>query len=286
MSLPTPTSDPSDAADSPPSANHKTSLTHRVFVGTFWIMAGRVLSVLALFASSVLLSARLTDAEFSTYLLASFLMPFFAVLANWGSQEILMREVRASLVQGDARWAHQAIKSCLTICAAASLMVGAGLIFLLWLWQPQRSHWATLHSQIVLVALWIFFQTMGQVASEGCRGCGKFGWSVALYTKSGGWATNALAALLIFAFWPGAQHADFTLVMILQVLASALPACAGIAALFWNLRIHVSGEPARTCQLRNGARFAGARSDCPLVLGGKLATARVLFDHHRHRTVG
>ncbi|HMO83472.1 MAG TPA: oligosaccharide flippase family protein [Lacipirellulaceae bacterium] len=211
------------------------TLSQRIVVGTAWIMAGRVLSILALLAGNVLLSHRLSDAEFGAYLMASFLMPFFAVLANWGSQEILMREVRASLVAGDSARAWWAIRSCVTICAGASLLVGCGLAGVMGSWRAEQAHWIVLQDHVVLIALWIFFQTMGQVASEACRGCGQFGWSVALYTKSGGAATNVLAVLFFLAAWPTMQPADFTVVLILQVLASALPAIAGFIALSRNL---------------------------------------------------
>lgn len=209
-------------------------------------MCGRVLSIAALFAVNMLLDNRLTDAEFSAYLLASFLVPFLALLGNLGTPEILMRDVRRSLVAGDVARARRLVLSCMAICAAASLAVGAVLFAASQFVHTTKPHWQELQNQVGPLALWLVFQTLCQVAGEACRGCDRFALSGAIYTKSGGWLVNSLSAALVFALWPQAKPADFTQVMLVQVLATAIPAVYG----FWALaRILVRPPAAQTAGL-------------------------------------
>jgi O-antigen/teichoic acid export membrane protein len=223
-----------DATSKSPHGLHA-PLRRRLFVGTAWVLAGRALSMAALFAVNVLLAHRVNDAELSAYLLASFIIPFLALLANLGTPEILMRDIRVSLVQGRVDRVRHLITASLVICITMALVVGAAMIVALRAVHFEKAHWQVIQQQSVLFALWVVFQTTCQVVGEAFRGCDKFASAAAIYTQSGGWITNTLSAALIFSIWPHAAHASFTQVMLIQVIATAIPALAGMALLYRGL---------------------------------------------------
>jgi O-antigen/teichoic acid export membrane protein len=230
-----PTPSEFDVAASKPRHGLHAPLRRRLFVGTAWVLAGRALSMAALFAVNVLLAHRINDAELSAYLLASFLIPFLALLANLGTPEILMRDIRVSLVQRRVARVRHLITASLIICISMALVVGAAMVIALKALQFEKAHWQVIQQQALLFALWIIFQTACQVVGEAFRGCDKFASAAAIYTQSGGWVANTLSAALILAFWPHATHASFSQVLLIQVVATAIPALAGAALLYRSL---------------------------------------------------
>ena len=208
-------------ANSPP-------LFARIFSGTAWIIGGRVLSVGALFASSSLLAYRMDDGDLGAYLMATFLMPFFAVLTNLGSQEILLRDLRRRIVRDDWASARQAFVSCLTICVTCCLILAVVIVGGARLVAFERPHWFGLQTNAPWLALWIFLQTTTQVCSEVARGLNRFGLSTALYTKSGGWWCNGLMAIMAVALWHNAESASLRSVLVVQTVAAGVPAAIGL----------------------------------------------------------
>ncbi|HYO26209.1 MAG TPA: oligosaccharide flippase family protein, partial [Lacipirellulaceae bacterium] len=227
-------------ADPPP---RRPSLRRRLLRGVSWMLIGRVASMASLFAVNVLLARRMGDAELGAYLLASFLVPFFAQLMSLGTTDIALRVVRRGHVTGDPDISRAMIRACLILYVASGAVVSAVLVVLCRVLAEGRPAWQLLSESAHWFALWMLLYTGSQLTSELFRGRDMFGLSTAMFSKSGGWLSNVLTLGAIAAASLASDDLDLPLVLGLHVAMLALAVLVGGALAYRDLWLRPGPAP-------------------------------------------
>jgi O-antigen/teichoic acid export membrane protein len=240
------------------------ALGRRILASVSWTMLGRVFSTVSLLAAAALLKRQLDDVEFQGYILASFLVPFLAQLVNLGSTDVLLRVMRKSHVENDPAMARSGAAACMKLFVVSGIGTTALFVALSRFLREKDEYWRLMDQSWGWIALWFCLYSYCQIVAEVFRGRDWFGWSGALFTKSGGWLPNTLLIAALLAASLATNDLSFSTVMALHALTLGAAVAFGAVAASKALQ----ADPARVPEsLREtlGEEAAESIADAALV---------------------
>jgi len=161
-----------------------------------WVVAWRLVGILATLAVNILAARLLGPADFGIYLLITTVMALGGLLGMAGLNEAGLRFVSESLGLNRPALARAYLRRVLMAVAITSLLAAVVIAGGMILFQRQAAHAHLPHVVVLLTALGIAFLAWQQIAAEALRGYGNLR-SASLF--SGGQTGGPLSNLLFLA---------------------------------------------------------------------------------------
>lgn len=219
-------------------ATAEPSLRQRLLAGGAWVVAGKVVTAASALLANALLARLLAPEALGAYFLVFSVTSFFAVVAQMGLSQAIVRLVAESLATQRPGRAARAVRLACRLTAASTaviaVLLGAGLAAAI----AEHFFSSALMAGVAgFTALWVIVQTFQRVLSEAFRGY----HDIRMATLLGGTLTAVLTALLFAGLWLLRDDgAGLRTVLSLAIAAGA--ANAILAGILIAPRTHSAGE--------------------------------------------
>ncbi len=198
-------------------------LRRRLQRGGMWVVSGRSLGMLVVFASDWVFARTLASGQYAAYVHALALVTISSLVAMFGLHMLVCRVMAASFAVGDGRGAGRSLRRIL--CIAAVTIVGTGSILggsLPYLARTILNRPA-LGDAAVFIAIWVSCLAASQILAETFRGLHNLFAASLFGGVSGGLVANASLLLLAVLYAWTIGPLTFGVLAVLAPLSFVVP---------------------------------------------------------------
>jgi len=215
-----------------------TSFKKKILSGGAWAFSGKVLMSLSALAINALLTRLLSPEDMGAYFLLLSLTSFFAILAQFGLTQTIVKLVAESMGVNQPSRARLAVRLSVRL-------LGIGLLIVMYLLAYGLGAWISehlLHSEAIaqvigLSAIWVVILSSQSLISEIYRGF----HDIKLATLFGGLTTSIFAMLLFLFIWLNIKQSNLQEVILLTLIAGGVSVF--ISSLFLGAKISKLEKP-------------------------------------------
>ncbi len=234
------------------------ALGRRVVAGAGWSLAGRVVVAASGLVAGAALTRLLPAAQMGTYLLASSIVVFVALIVGAGVNQLCVRYVAEYLAQGEparARWALRALLRLGLVCATGGAVSFAAVTTVL----AGSIGGSELAPLGVLLGAWVLVTAVQALICDSFRGLADIR-AASLY---GGPLASVLVVAALLALLASGHAIGVAGAVLIAVVAAVFSAVGGALALRRRVQRLPAPPPAGVDRLRAPRVF---RVSLPLVL--------------------